>query len=68
MNEYKMSSLSICIHNKSRYRCRECGGSDICIHNKRKQNCIDCGGSSLCEHKHIKYNCKRLFIYDENHI
>ena len=31
-----------CVHNKQKYKCRACGGSEICIHNKRKDVCKDC--------------------------
>ena len=36
INNYK------CIHNKRKYCCKDCGGSQICQHNKRKYYCKLC--------------------------
>jgi hypothetical protein len=47
-----------CEHNKSKYTCKECGGSSLCEHNRRKSTCKECGGSSLCEHNRMKSTCK----------
>jgi len=47
-----------CKHNKSKYICVECKGSQICEHNKRRTRCIDCNGSSICHHSKIKTRCK----------
>ena len=47
----------ICIHNKQKQYCRDCGGSAYCIHNKRKSRCVECGGKSLCVHGREEYNC-----------
>ena len=40
---------SICIHNKNKSICIDCGGSQICIHNKRKTRCKLCDGKDLCK-------------------
>ncbi len=47
-----------CEHNKYKFQCIECGGSQICIHNKVKSICKECKGSSICIHNRIKQNCK----------
>ena len=33
-----------CIHNKTKSRCKDCGGSRLCIHDRRKEACKECGG------------------------
>ena len=48
---------SMCIHNKTKTRCRECGGGAYCEHDKRKSNCKICKGGSICEHSKIKTRC-----------
>jgi len=48
----------MCIHNRVKRCCRDCGGSDFCLHNKRKSNCKDCKGGSVCQHNKLKSNCK----------
>ena len=48
----------LCEHNKRKYQCKECGGSQICPHKKRKSNCTECGGSQICPHNRLKYQCK----------
>ena len=48
-----------CEHEKYKYQCRECKGSQICPHNKRKSRCKECKGSQICPHKKIKRTCKK---------
>ena len=48
-----------CEHEKYKYQCRECKGSQICPHNKRKPRCKECVGSQICPHKRIKQTCKK---------
>ena len=48
-----------CEHEKYKYQCRECKGSQICPHNKRKPCCRECKGSQICPHKKIKRTCKK---------
>ena len=40
MKQYRLKNK--CLHNKQKYKCKECGGSSICIHNKLKSRCKDC--------------------------
>jgi hypothetical protein len=47
-----------CEHNKLRYRCVSCKGSQICSHNKDKIYCRDCMGSQICSHKKQRKLCK----------
>jgi hypothetical protein len=47
-----------CIHNKNKYLCKECCGSQICIHNKNKHTCKECRGSQICIHNKRKSVCK----------
>ena len=48
-----------CEHEKYKYQCRECKGSQICPHNKRKPQCKECGGSQICSHNREKNHCKK---------
>ena len=54
----KRNTKYLCEHNKRKYQCKECGGSQICPHNKRKSNCRECGGSQICPHNRQKQTCK----------
>jgi hypothetical protein len=47
-----------CEHNKLKYRCKECGGSQICIHDKNRAVCKECKGIGLCQHNRQKSRCK----------
>jgi hypothetical protein len=47
-----------CEHGRSKYECRDCGGSAFCMHDKRKTICHECGGSSLCKHQRVRTKCK----------
>lgn len=40
-----------CPHEKIKYQCKMCKGSQICKHIKRRSLCKICGGSSLCKSK-----------------
>lgn len=57
-NERRGIDCTICIHEKERAQCKECGGSSICEHNRIRNYCKDCGGSAICEHSRIRYQCK----------
>ena len=37
---------TLCVHNKPKTRCRQCGGGVYCEHDKRRSNCDKCGGCS----------------------
>ena len=49
---------SICEHNRTRLRCKECGGSQICEHNRIRSQCKECGGGTICEHNRRRTLCK----------
>jgi hypothetical protein len=49
---------TICLHNKRKEICKECGGSQICEHNKIKSQCRDCNGGSFCIHDKRKTTCR----------
>ena len=51
-----------CIHDKRKYLCVDCEGSQICEHKKRKYFCKDCGGSQICKHKKVKSNCRLCIV------
>ena len=53
----KNRSKYFCEHNKEKYKCVECKGSQICKHNKHHFRCIECKGVGICEHNKIKYRC-----------
>lgn len=48
----------LCIHNKDRYYCRECGGKSFCEHNKQRKRCKLCGGALICEHGKERNKCR----------
>ena len=47
-----------CEHNKSRSRCKDCGGSQICEHNRLRSKCKECHWGSICEHNKERDACK----------
>jgi len=47
-----------CPHNRNKWRCKDCGGSQICSHNREKSKCKECGGISICIHNRQKSKCK----------
>ena len=47
-----------CEHQRRKYQCKECNGSQICVHNKIKTRCKECGGNEFCEHGKRKTICK----------
>lgn len=47
-----------CEHNKRKYRCKECKGSEYCEHDKIKSLCKECKGGSICEHNKRTIYCK----------
>ena len=54
----KCKVCSKCEHGRTRYACKECGGSQICEHGRERCRCKECGGSSLCEHGRRRSHCK----------
>ena len=69
----KTSQRKKCIHNREKYRCKDCGGSGICSHNREKSGCKECKGSSICIHDKNKYQCKKckgvsICIHDKRKI
>lgn len=56
--EPKKKYVYKCIHNKTKYRCGDCGGASICTHKKQKRYCRQCEGSGLCLHDRQKHVCK----------
>ena len=47
-----------CIHNKSKYSCKECEGSRYCKHGRIEYYCKECGGNGICIHWNNKHYCK----------
>jgi hypothetical protein len=47
-----------CEHNRYKFQCKDCKGSQICEHNRQKSLCKECNGASICEHNRIRHNCK----------
>jgi len=31
-----------CLHNRNKYKCKDCGGSQICQHQRQRSQCKDC--------------------------
>lgn len=49
---------TICDHNKRKYDCIICKGSNVCIHKKIKSDCRICSPQSFCKHNKRKTVCK----------
>jgi len=47
-----------CLHNRNKYKCKDCGGGGICQHQRVRSRCKDCGGSEICQHQRRKSQCK----------
>ena len=60
-NEIKLwngkSLHTICEHNKRKYDCIICKGSNVCIHKKIKPNCRICSPQTFCKHNKRKTRC-----------
>lgn len=48
----------LCEHGRTRYVCKECGGTGICEHGRQRSTCKDCGGTGICEHGRRRVVCK----------
>jgi len=53
-----------CEHDKSKQRCRLCGGSQICNHDIQKQTCKICSPQNFCSHDRRKRTCKECVGID----
>ena len=49
---------ALCLHQRVRSRCKDCGGSGLCEHQRQRSTCKDCGGIGLCEHQRVRSQCK----------
>ena len=47
-----------CPHNRRRYYCKDCGGSQICKHGLQRSKCKPCGGSQICQYNTQLAHCK----------
>ena len=46
-------------HERIKYKCLPCGGSQICEHNRIRWYCkAECGAKGICEHHRQKEYCK----------
>ena len=50
---------ALCLHQRVRSMCKDCGGSSICEHQRRKSECKDCGGSGLQRLRRQTPTCRR---------
>src|SRR6056300_454856 len=50
---------SMCKHNKQRFTCIDCSGSQVCEHNRQRSHCKQCNGSQICEHNRQRSECKQ---------
>lgn len=61
-NEIKLwngkTLMTICEHNKRKYDCKLCNGSNRCSHGKIKVSCKICSPDTFCEHNKRKTVCK----------
>lgn len=46
------------MHNKIKWICKDCVGSQICEHGHIRHICISCKGGGICNHSRVKYACK----------
>lgn len=46
-----------CEHNRYKFQCKDCEGSQICEHKKVKFTCKICSSKTYCQHNSIKYHC-----------
>ena len=49
----------LCEHEKYKYQCKECKGTQVCPHNRQKSHCKECKGSQVCPHNKKKQICKK---------
>ena len=47
-----------CEHEKYKYQCKECKGTQVCPHNRQKSHCKECKGAQVCPHNRRKSHCK----------
>ncbi len=47
-----------CEHDRLRYSCKLCQGSQICEHDRQRGSCKLCKGSQICEHDKQRGQCK----------
>ena len=52
------STRPLCIHNKRKSNCKECGGNSLCQHFIIKFECKLCNGSQICLHNKRRRYCK----------
>ena len=48
-----------CEHEKYKYQCKECKGTQVCEHEKYKYQCKECKGTQICSHNKRKQTCKK---------
>ena len=58
-NRTKKYLKYLCEHEKYKYQCKECKGTQVCPHNRQKSHCKECKGSQVCPHNKIKQICKK---------
>ena len=56
--EARRKPSRLCPHNRTKSKCKECGGSEICKHQRQRLRCKECGGSDVCQHNRRKSRCK----------
>ena len=49
-----------CEHEKYKYQCKECKGTQVCEHEKYKYQCKECKGTQICSHNKRKQTCKKF--------
>ena len=54
-----LSIVAICMHNKRKTYCKQCGGGALCEHNLQRTHCKKCNGSGICHHGKFKSYCKQ---------
>jgi hypothetical protein len=47
----------VCVHNRRKSMCPDCGGGSICEHGKQRHWCSLCGGTARCKHGKQKSRC-----------
>ena len=49
---------TLCMHEKRRDKCKQCGGVGLCQHFRVRNQCRDCNGSGICIHQRRRSRCQ----------
>ena len=52
------NTMNLCLHQRPRSLCQECGSGVLCQHQRLRSRCKECGGFSFCEHQRRRSLCQ----------